>query len=224
MSSMPLTRIVELIRGPRGSIVTLTILPAAGARKTVRLTRAEVKLEDQQAKARIVDLPRPGAAPLRLGVIDLPSFYAGNGDGNERSAHGATADVARLLTKLQAEKVRGVVLDLRRNGGGSLQEAIDLTSLFVGGGPVVQTRDAKGDIEVGADKHAKVRYTGPLVVLTSRFSASASEIVAGALQDYGRAVVVGDTSTFGKGTVQTIVPLARSWTRQGSPTLSTPAR
>ena len=166
-----------------------------------------MKLEDQQAKARIVDLPRPGAAPLRLGVIDLPSFYAGNGDGNDRSAHGATADVARLLTKLQAEKVRGVALDLRRNGGGSLQEAIDLTSLFVGGGPVVQTRDAKGDIEVGADKHAKVRYTGPLVVLTSRFSASASEIVAGALQDYGRAVVVGDPSTFGKGTVQTIVPL-----------------
>lgn len=207
VSSMPLTRIVELIRGPRGSIVTLTILPAAGARKTVRLTRAEVKLEDQQAKARIVDLPRPGAAPLRLGVIDLPSFYAGNGDGNDRSAHGATADVARLLTKLQAEKVRGVALDLRRNGGGSLQEAIDLTSLFVGAGPVVQTRDAKGDIEVGADKHAKVRYTGPLVVLTSRFSASASEIVAGALQDYGRAVVVGDPSTFGKGTVQTIVPL-----------------
>ena len=149
----------------------------------------------------------PGAAPLRLGVIDLPSFYAGNGDGNDRSAHGATADVARLLTKLQAEKVRGVALDLRRNGGGSLQEAIDLTSLFVGGGPVVQTRDAKGDIEVGGDKHAKVRYTGPLVVLTSRFSASASEIVAGALQDYGRAVVVGDPSTFGKGTVQTIVPL-----------------
>ena len=112
-------------------------------------------------------------------------------------------------TKLQAEKVRGVVLDLRRNGGGSLQEAIDLTSLFIGGGPVVQTRDAKSDIEVEADKDAKVRYTGPLVVLTSRFSASASEIVAGALQDYGRAVVVGDPSTFGKGTVQTIVPLGR---------------
>jgi carboxyl-terminal processing protease len=207
VTSMPLTRIVELIRGPRGSIVTLTILPAAGARKTVRLTRAEVKLEDQQAKARIVDLPRAGGAPLRLGVIDLPSFYAGKEDGIDRSAHGATADVARLLAKLQAEKVQGVVLDLRRNGGGSLQESVDLTSLFIGGGPVVQTRDAKGAIEVEADKGAKVRYTGPLVVLTSRFSASASEIVAGALQDYGRAVVVGDPSTFGKGTVQTIVPL-----------------
>ena len=208
VTSMPLTRIVDLIRGPKGSIVTLTILPAAGARKTVRLTRAEVKLEDQQAKARIVDLPRPGAAPLRLGVIDLQSFYAGRDDGKDRSAHGATADVARLLTKLQAEKVRGVVLDLRRNGGGSLQEAVDLTSLFIGGGPVVQTRDAKGAVEVEADKHAKAIYTGPLVVLTSRFSASASEIVAGALQDYGRAIVIGDPATFGKGTVQTIVPLA----------------
>ena len=206
VTSMPLTRIVELIRGPKGSIVTLTILPPAGATKTVRLTRAEVKLEDQQAKARIVDLPRPGGAALRLGVIDLPSFYSGAED---NGSHGATADVARLLGKLSEEKVRGVVLDLRRNGGGSLEEAIDLTSLFVGGGPVVQTRDANNAIEVDADKGASVRYAGPLIVLISRFSASASEIVAGALQDYGRAVVVGDPSTFGKGTVQTIMPLAQ---------------
>jgi carboxyl-terminal processing protease len=207
VTSMPLTHTVDLIRGPKGSVVTLTIAPPEGARKTVRLTRAEVKLEDQQAKARIVDLPRPGAASLRLGVIDLPSFYAGSGNGGERGGRGATADVARLLAKLQAEKARGVVLDLRRNGGGSLQEAIDLTSLFIGGGPVVQTRDASNAIEVDANKDAKPRYTGPLVVLTSRFSASASEILAGALQDYGRAVVIGDPSTFGKGTVQTIMPL-----------------
>ena len=206
VTSMPLTRIVELIRGPKGSIVTLTILPPAGATKTVRLTRAQVKLEDQQAKARIVDLPRSGSPALRLGVIDLPSFYSGAED---NGSHGATADVARLLGKLSEEKVRGVVLDLRRNGGGSLEEAIDLTSLFVGGGPVVQTRDANNAIEVDADKGAVVRYAGPLVVLISRFSASASEIVAGALQDYGRAVVVGDPSTFGKGTVQTIMPLAQ---------------
>jgi carboxyl-terminal processing protease len=206
VTSMPLTRIVELIRGPKGSIVTLTILPPAGATKTVRLTRAQVKLEDQQAKARIVDLPRSGGPALRLGVIDLPSFYSGAED---NGSHGATADVARLLGKLSEEKVRGVVLDLRRNGGGSLEEAIDLTSLFVGGGPVVQTRDANNAIEVDADKGAVVRYAGPLVVLISRFSASASEIVAGALQDYGRAVVVGDPSTFGKGTVQTIMPLAQ---------------
>jgi carboxyl-terminal processing protease len=171
-----------------------------------------VKLRDQQAKARIVDLPRPGGAPLRLGVIDLPSFYSGDDDSG---GHGCTADVARLLGKLQAEKVRGVVLDLRRNGGGSLQEAIDLTSLFVGSGPVVQTRGADNAIEVDAHQGASVRYAGPLVVLVSRFSASASEIVAGALQDYGRAVVAGDPATFGKGTVQTIMPLAQVMDRAG---------
>jgi carboxyl-terminal processing protease len=213
VTSMPLTRIVALIRGPKGTVVTLTILPAAGARKTVRLTRAEVKLEDQQAKARIVELPRAGGGkPLRLGVIDLPSFYSG-GDDNRR--HGATADVARLLAKLEEEKVEGVVLDLRRNGGGSLQEAVDLTALFVGDGPVVQTRDADNAIDVEASKGATARYTGPLIVLISRFSASASEIVAGALQDYGRAIVVGDPSTFGKGTVQTIMPLDRVMDQAG---------
>jgi carboxyl-terminal processing protease len=212
VTSMPLTRIVELIRGPKGSNVTLSVLPPTGATKTVRLTRAEVKLAEQQAKARIVDLPRPGVAPLRLGVIDLPSFYSG---ADESGSHGCTVDVERLLAKLQAEKVRGVVLDLRRNGGGSLQEAIDLASLFVGGGPIVQTRGADNTIEVGAHKGATLRYVGPLVVLVSRFSASASEIVAGALKDYGRAVVVGDPSTFGKGTVQTIIALAPIMDRSG---------
>ena len=212
VTSMPLTHIVELIRGPKGTQVTLGILPPAGATKTVQLTRAEVKLEDQQAKARIVDLPRTGATPLRLGVIDLPSFYTGADDSGR---HGCTADVARLLAKLQTEKVRGVVLDLRRNGGGSLQEAIDLAALFVGSGPVVQTRGADNSVEVGAEKGATARYEGPLVVLISRFSASASEIVAGALQDYGRAVVVGDPATFGKGTVQTIMPLAQVMDRSG---------
>ena len=212
VTSMPLTHIVELIRGPKGTQVTLSILPPAGATKTVQLTRAEVKLEDQQAKARIVDLPRAGATPLRLGVIDLPSFYTGADDSGR---HGCTADVARLLAKLQTEKVRGVVLDLRRNGGGSLQEAIDLAALFVGSGPVVQTRGADDSVEVGAEKGATARYEGPLVVLISRFSASASEIVAGALQDYGRAVVVGDPATFGKGTVQTIMPLAQVMDRSG---------
>ena len=208
---MPLDKIVQLIRGPKDSVVTLTVQPPAGARSTVRLTRAEVKLEDQQAKARFVDMPRPGATPLRLGVIDLPSFYAGN-DGGHR---GATADVERLLDKLTAEKAEGMVLDLRKNGGGSLEEAIKLTALFVGGGPVVQTRDSDDAVKVEADRGVTARYTGPLVVLTSRFSASASEIVAGALQDYGRAVVVGDPSTFGKGTVQTIAPLAPLMDRAG---------
>jgi carboxyl-terminal processing protease len=212
VSSMPLSRIVELIRGPKGSPVTLTVLPPtgkAGAARTVHLVRDEVKLEDQQAKARIVDLPAAGGA-LRLGVVDLPSFYSGEGAKN-----GATADVARLLRKLEGEHVRGLVLDLRRNGGGSLEEAINLTGLFIRRGPVVQTRDAGNSVEVGADRDPSVAYPGPLVVLTSRFSASASEILAGALQDYGRAVIVGDTTTFGKGTVQTILPLASIMDKMG---------
>ena len=123
--------------------------------------------------------------------------------------------MGRLLDKLKAEQVRGVVLDLRRNGGGSLQEAIDMTGLFIKRGPVVQTRDSSGSVEVGADRDPSIRWAGPLVVLTSRLSASASEILAGALQDYGRAVIVGDTATFGKGTVQTIVPLGSIMDRAG---------
>jgi carboxyl-terminal processing protease len=207
--NMPLTRAVELIRGPKGSTVTLTIVPAVGAAgaatKTVSLVRDEITLEDQQAKARILDPPTGKGETLRLGVIDLPSFYADMGGGQRRSA---TADVARLLGKLNAEHVRGLVLDLRHNGGGSLEEAISLTGLFIRKGPVVQTRGADGKILVGEDDDPRVIYDGPLVLLTSRFSASASEILAGALQDYGRAVIVGDSSTFGKGTVQNILPLA----------------
>jgi carboxyl-terminal processing protease len=215
VTDMPLTQIVNLIRGPKGTPVTLTILPpvgAAGASKTVRIVRAEIKLEDQQAKARIVDLPQAGGAPVRLGVIDLPSFYS---DSSRDGRGGTTADVAKLLTKLKAEQVKGVVLDLRRNGGGSLEEAIRLTGLFIKAGPVVQTRDFKNAIEVATDPDPTVLYDGPLIVLTSRFSASASEIAAGALQDYGRAVIVGDTATFGKGTVQTITPLAPLMDRAG---------
>jgi carboxyl-terminal processing protease len=215
VTAMPLTRIVQLIRGPKGSPVTLTVLPPVGApggARAVHLIRAEVQLADQQAKARIVDLPQPSGPSLRVGIVDVPSFYAGKDD---RGGSGATADVGRLLDKLRAEQVRGVVLDLRRNGGGSLQEAIDMTGLFIKKGPVVQTRDSSGAIEVGSDHDPSVRWGGPLVVLTSRLSASASEILAGALQDYGRAVIVGDSATFGKGTVQTIVPLAGVMDRTG---------
>jgi carboxyl-terminal processing protease len=188
----------------------LTILPVGAADgslpKTISLVRDEVNLEDQQAKARILDLPTGQGTTVRLGVIDLPSFYADLGGPGERRS--ATADVARLLKKLKAEHVSGVVLDLRRNGGGSLDEAVSLTGLFIREGPVVQTRGPRGDIDVDADTDPSVLYDGPLVLLISRFSASASEILVGALQDYGRGVVVGDSSTFGKGTVQNILPLA----------------
>ncbi len=215
---MPLARIVELIRGPKGTVVKLVVIPAnavdGSVRKTVCLVRDEIRIEEQRAKATIVEHPNGPGSTLRLGVIELPSFYTSMGDsfgGKGRGARtgiSASADVARLLDKLQAERVRGVVLDLRRNGGGSLAEAIRLTGLFITQGPVVQTRGPRGDIDVESDTDPAQQYSGPLIVLTSRFSASASEILAGALQDYGRALIVGDPATFGKGTVQSVIALA----------------
>jgi carboxyl-terminal processing protease len=212
---MPLAQAVDLIRGAKGTTVRLSIIPAgagdAAVRKTVTIVRDEIKLEDQQARARVIDLPAEGGKTQRIGVIDLPGFYASEGKG----ARSATADVARLVRKLKRENATGLILDLRRNGGGSLEEAINLTGLFIPSGPVVQTRTMEGQVEIGADRDGTTLYDGPLVVLISRFSASASEIVAGALQDYGRAVIVGDTSTFGKGTVQTLVPLGRMLQQEG---------
>ena len=223
---LPLARAVALIRGKKGSVVNLTIIPAAAGDDSVRvvipLVRDEVRLDDQRAKSTIVDLPRTDGSTVRLGVIDLPSFYAtaasavsADGGGSAAVPASATVDVALLLKKLKDENVQGVVLDLRRNGGGSLDEAIDLTGLFISRGPVVQTRGPAGEIEVGSDSDPSVAYHGPLLVLTSRFSASASEILAGALQDYGRAVIAGDSSTFGKGTVQTVMRLAPMMDRSG---------
>jgi carboxyl-terminal processing protease len=217
--NMPLSRAVTLIRGPKGTIVTLTVLAAgasdASVPRTVRLVRDKIKLEDQEAKARILDLTRPNNTTLRLGVIELPEFYAGIGQERQGEGRSVTSDVALLLSKLKAEKVQGVILDVRQNGGGSLQEAISLTGLFIKKGPVVQTRGSTGSVSVESDPDPSVVYDGPLVVLTSRFSASATEILAGALQDYGRAVIVGDSQTFGKGTVQTILPLGPVMDKNG---------
>ncbi len=219
-----LTKVVELIRGPKGTEVTLTIIPSDASdtseRRTLTLVRDEIKLEDQEAKAKIIDLPATEGKTSRIGIVDLPSFYATFDLGGpkapdlvsaqDRSApKSTTADVSQLLKKLVNENVSGVILDLRRNGGGSLEEAIRLTGLFIREGPIVQVKDADGDILVESDPDDRVAYEGPLLVLTSRFSASASEILAAALQDYGRAVVVGDSSTHGKGTVQTIYELNR---------------
>ena len=218
---MPLSQAVDLIRGPKGTDVTLTIIPAGASedvRKTVTIQRDEIHLDEQKAKAQIVDFPDAGGKTTRLGVIDLPAFYA------SETGHGesATADVAQLLRKLESENVQGVILDLRHNGGGSLEEAIKLTGLFIPSGAVVQTRDLAGHIEVGKDEDGQTLYAGPLLVLTSRLSASASEIVSGALQDYGRAIIVGDSSTFGKGTVQTMLPLGPIMQREGITPASDP--
>jgi carboxyl-terminal processing protease len=208
---MPLSEAVQLIRGPKGTKVTLTLIPAdapdTSTRKTLTLVRDEIKLEKQQAKAQIIDLPGTDDTKTRIGIIDLPSFYIGDGSKDEEGRSGCTADVAKLIEKLKKENVQGIALDLRRNGGGSLDEAIALTGLFIPTGPVVQTKDANGNVNASHDPDPGVLYDGPLVVLTSRVSASASEILAGALQDYGRALIVGDASTFGKGTVQSMIEL-----------------
>jgi carboxyl-terminal processing protease len=211
---MKLNKIVEMIRGPKDTEVRLTIIPAdapdPSVRQVVTLQRDEIKLDDQAAKARIIEVPVDSRQALRLGVIELPSFYSEmelTGRKKDGDGKSTTVDVAVLLAKLKREQVSGVILDLRRNGGGSLEEAIKLTGLFIKEGPVVQVKGSRGPAMVDKDTDPAVAYDGPLVVLTSRFSASASEILAGALQDYGRALIVGDSSTHGKGTVQSLMRL-----------------
>jgi carboxyl-terminal processing protease len=210
---MELDKVVQLIRGPKGTEVRLTISPATdrALRREVTLIRDEIKLEDQEAKAQLIELPDGHGGTTRLGVIDLPSFYATidlPGAIEHSTAKSTTADVSRLIKKLEAEKVAGIILDLRGNPGGSLEEAVKFTGLFIKNGPVVLARSsADGPVNVDSDTDPSVLYSGPLVVLVNRLSASAAEIAAGALQDYGRALIVGDVSTFGKGTVQNLNPL-----------------
>lgn len=205
--------VVKLIKGPKGTTVRLQILPAetgvTGAPKVISLVRDKIKLEDQRAKKSVIQYEKNGKL-LKLGVITLPSFYMDfdayqKGDPNYTST---TRDVQRLIKELQAEKIDGLAVDLRNNGGGALAEAIELTGLFIKDGPVVQVKNSANKIEVGKDDDPSVAYNGPLVVLTNRFSASASEIFAGAIQDYHRGVIIGE-STYGKGTVQTVVDLKR---------------
>lgn len=200
--------VVALIRGRAGSKVRLQVLSgsagASATAKVISLVRDKVKLEDEAAKLTL--LPKTlGDKTYKIGVITLPKFYADfaayqAGDKNYRST---TRDVRALIEQINAEKADALVMDLRNNGGGSLNEAISLTGLFIKTGPVVQVRDASGEVQISGDEDPKVAFDGPMIVLTNRFSASASEIFAAALQDYGRALVVGE-QTFGKGTVQTL--------------------
>jgi carboxyl-terminal processing protease len=202
---------VALIRGAVDSTVRLDILPVDNGpdatNKTVVLIRNTITMQDRAAKSKLYSVTQGGSKRL-IGVITLPSFYedvdaAQKGDKNYRSA---TRDLAALLTKLKAQKVDGVLMDLRDNGGGSLREAVTLTGLFVGKVPVVQTRGAKGEVTVGKNVDTGVAWNGPLGVLINRSSASASEIFAAAIQDYGRGLIIGERS-FGKGTVQTVASL-----------------
>lgn len=205
--------VVDLIRGPKGSEVTLEILPKEvgmdGPSKTIKLTRNTIKLEEQAAQSSVIEVGE-GDAAVPVGVIDLPAFYLdfdarARGDRDYRST---TRDVRRILGELEAQGVAGVIMDLRGNGGGSLTEATELTGLFIDRGPVVQVRNSQGRVQLEEDTDRGVVYDGPLMVLVDRNSASASEIFAGAVQDYGRGLVVGEP-TFGKGTVQHLVDLNR---------------
>jgi carboxyl-terminal processing protease len=208
---MKLDKVVEKIRGRKGTLVRLLVIPSDATdpskRKIIDIRRDEVKLKDQEAKAEVLDLGEQGGRPTRIGWITLPSFYANME--NRGTPKSTTQDVASLLARLKREGIQGLIIDLRRDGGGSLEEAINLTGLFIPKGPVVQAKDSNGKITVSQDTNPDVTYNGPLMVLTNRLSASASEIFAAALQDYGRAVVLGDERTFGKGTVQTVLDLGR---------------
>ena len=202
---------VALIRGAEDSVVVLDVLPVGtgpdGKHNLIRLIRKKISLDKQAAKKSVLEV-KDGNGTHRIGVITLPGFYQDiaarqNGDKDFKSA---SRDVSRLLAELKKDKVDSVLVDLRNNGGGSLDEAIELTGLFIDQGPVLQQRDAKGEVTVDNDTHPGVAWDGPLGVLINRGSASASEIFAAAIQDYGRGIVIGETS-FGKGTVQTVLDL-----------------
>lgn len=213
--SWPLNDVVDLIRGPKGSTIRLKILPAsapAGAPpKVITLVRDKIKLEEQAAKSSVVEAPDAGKT-RRFGVIDLPTFYLDSAALSQGlpDFRSTTRDVRRLLGELTTTDggVDGIIIDLRGNGGGSLREATQLTGLFIKSGPIVQIRNASGEVSTEDDNDPAVVYDGPLAVLVDRNSASASEIFAAAIQDYARGVVLGEP-TFGKGTVQTVAPLDR---------------
>ncbi len=208
--------VVDLIRGPKGSIVRLEVLPKdaglEGPSKTILITRDEIKLEEQAAKSEIIETETGG----HMGVITIQTFYSdfaaqARGEPDFKST---TRDVRKLLAEMEQENIDGLIIDLRDNGGGSLSEAIEFTGLFIESGPVVQTKDSTGNIDINRDRDPDIVYGGPLAVLVNRNSASASEIFAGAIQDYHRGIILGEP-TFGKGTVQNIVDLNR-FSRSGN--------
>lgn len=205
---MKINKVVELIRGPENTEVRLKVIPAEdpGAIRNITILREKVELKDQLTTAQLIRRERADGGQDSIGWIDVPSFYADL----ENGTTGVTKDVRRLLARLKAEGIDALVIDLRGNGGGSLDEAVSLTSLFIDKGPVVQAKDSGGAIKVLESPADGAFYKGPLVVLTDKTSASASEIFAAALQDFNRAVIVGDKSTFGKGTVQTVAPIGRA--------------
>ncbi|MEM1227083.1 MAG: carboxy terminal-processing peptidase [Planctomycetota bacterium] len=211
---MPLKEVVKLIRGKAGTTVRLGIKPGGdGNVEIYKIVRARVELEDSAAQGEVIEHVMPGTnSTMKLGYINLPSFYMDmeSAKREETGYRSSTRDVARILEDFRSQGVAGVVLDLSRNGGGSLTEAISLTGLFIDQGPVVQVKNSDGTEQVYADEDRGTRWNGPLVILTSKFSASASEILAGAIRDYRRGIVVGDPTTHGKGTVQTLMDIGQA--------------
>lgn len=210
---MGLRKVVDQIRGEKGSKVTLTIIPGDATDNSIReevvIVRDEVHINSSRTTGKIFEVPDENGNLSPIGVIDIPTFYGGDEyiENGQRYTTSVTDDVEELVIKMKEAGAQGIVLDLRRNGGGLLDEAIKMTGLFIRRGPVVQVREKSGYVISHMDRDPKVAYSGPLAVLTSRYSASASEILAGALQNYGRALTIGNTSTHGKGTVQQVFSL-----------------
>ncbi len=198
VTDMKLNKVVQMIRGEKGTVVKLTIVPVGSTdRKVISITREEVKLADQLAKGYLIETKDKAGKVEKLGVVTLPGFY-----------EGCVRDVKTIVDRLKKEGVAGMVLDLRHNGGGILPEAVNMAGLFISNGPVVQVVNSNGSSRVLNDRDEATAYDGPLIVATSHISASASEIVAAALQDYGRALIVGGKTTHGKGTVQQLIPIS----------------
>ncbi len=208
-----LDKVVEKVRGKKGSQVRLQVIPADATdpskRVIISLTRDEVKLKESEVKAELIHVLGTENKDETFGWLTIPAFYSEMDRHGAPDAKSTTKDVRLLLSRLKKENIQGLVIDLRRNGGGSLEEAINLTGLFIGAGPVVQAKDSNGNITVSFNHEPTLLYDGPMIVLTNTLSASASEIFAGALQDYHRAVIVGDQRTFGKGTVQTVLDVGK---------------
>ncbi|HVJ83049.1 MAG TPA: carboxy terminal-processing peptidase [Planctomycetia bacterium] len=223
--------VVKLIRGEAGSVVRLEVIPSGAQKREIyRLVRQKVMLTEKEAKGEIIETPRPPlpgqepgakAPPYRVGVIKLPSFYA-DADALRAGiadAKSASGDMEKILRDFNEKNVDAVVVDLRFNGGGLLTEAIKVTGLFIDEGPIVQVKDFRGSTKPYEDEIPGVKYRGPLVVLVNKFSASASEIFAGAIQDYRRGLIVGDSSTHGKGSVQQIIDIGERFRRQAEPNM-----
>ncbi|WP_337866770.1 carboxy terminal-processing peptidase [Ignavibacterium sp.] len=202
--------VVKLIRGEKGTVVRLLVIPAGSdlnaKPKEVKLVRDKVKLEDQAAKSNLLEIENNGKN-FKIGVINIPKFYSDfEAQRNGEDGKSTTKDVRKLISELEQKNIDGLIIDLRNDGGGSLTEAVELTGLFIKNGPVVQVRNSSNNVEINSDPDTSIIYNGPLAVMVNRFSASASEIFAAAIQDYGRGIIIGE-NTFGKGTVQNLIDL-----------------